>query len=235
MRKQEGKKEANQRKENWELTKGSIQTLAMNSWMRVYAGRGHPATSESNISWTMSTFLMRASVLGDSEEVALVSKRAAFLLRGKERREVPLWDGVERDCGRNADGVPKGAREGATEGAIDGLWGKVGGSTGVFEADRVRTWEDAWVAVFFALPFPLGALGGGGGSSTMSGSSKVAMISSGALPTRLANKAFSSPGTNPAAQSKYHPPPCKCNSENLFVCAVVYTQRLEKTFTQSER
>jgi hypothetical protein len=38
----------------------------------------------------MSTFSMRASVVGDTEEVALVSKRAAFLLRGKERREVPL-------------------------------------------------------------------------------------------------------------------------------------------------
>ena len=72
------------------LTKGKIQTLAMNSWMRVYAGRGPPASSDSSMSYTMSTFFMRASVLGHSEEVALVSKKTAFLLRGKERREVPL-------------------------------------------------------------------------------------------------------------------------------------------------
>jgi len=38
----------------------------------------------------MSTFSMRERVLGASKEVALVSKRAAFLLRGKERKEVPL-------------------------------------------------------------------------------------------------------------------------------------------------
>jgi hypothetical protein len=95
----------------------------------------------------MSTFSIRERVLGTSEEVALVSKRTAFLLRGKKRRVVPLSDGVSRDCGRNADrtreGVREGARKGAIEGAIDGLCGRVGGSTGVLEADRVRTWEDA--------------------------------------------------------------------------------------------
>ena len=62
------------------MTKEKIQTLAMNSWMWVYVGRGQPANSESNMSCTMSTFSMRANVVGDSEEVALVSKRAAFLL-----------------------------------------------------------------------------------------------------------------------------------------------------------
>ena len=38
----------------------------------------------------MSIFFMRARMLGDSEEVALVSKRATFLLQGKERKEIPL-------------------------------------------------------------------------------------------------------------------------------------------------
>jgi hypothetical protein len=38
----------------------------------------------------MSIFFIRKSVLGGSEDVAVVSKRAAFLLRGKDRREVPL-------------------------------------------------------------------------------------------------------------------------------------------------
>jgi hypothetical protein len=33
---------------------------------------------------------MRASVLGASKDMALVSKRTAFLLRGKDKREVPL-------------------------------------------------------------------------------------------------------------------------------------------------
>jgi hypothetical protein len=80
----------NKRKETQKCPKENIQTLAMNSWMRVYAGRGPPASSDSNISCTMSTFSIRARVLGDSEDVTLVSKRAAFLLRGKERREVPL-------------------------------------------------------------------------------------------------------------------------------------------------
>ena len=72
------------------MTKGKIQTLAMSSCMQVCASKGPPASSESNMCCTMSTFSMRASVLGDSEEVALIFKRAAFLLRGKERREVPL-------------------------------------------------------------------------------------------------------------------------------------------------
>ena len=72
------------------MPKKNIQTFAMNSWMRVYAGRGPPARSESSMSCTMSTFSMKASVVGDSKEVAFVSKRAAFLLRDKERREVPL-------------------------------------------------------------------------------------------------------------------------------------------------
>jgi hypothetical protein len=98
---------------------------------------------------------MRKNVLGASEEVALVSKKAAFLLRGKERRKVPLWNGMSRGCGQNADGVIEGEKEGATEVAIDGLYRRMGGSTGVFEADRVRTWENAWMAVFFALSFSL--------------------------------------------------------------------------------
>ena len=212
-----------ERKESWKMTKGNIQTLAMNSWMRVYAGRGPPTSLESSMSCTMSTFFMRASMLGASKDVALVSRKVAFLLRGKERKEVPLWEGVTIDCGSKAEGLPEGATDGATEGTIDGLRGKVGGWTGVFEADRVTTWEVAGMAVFFAVPFPLGALGGGGGSSTMSGSSKVTMYSSGALFTRLANRGFSSPGTNPIEQSKYHPAACKCASGNLVVCVVVYT------------
>ena len=86
---------------------------------------------------------MRASVLGTSKDVALISKRAAFFLQGKERREVPLWEGVAIDYGPKAEGVPKGATDGATEGAIDGLRGKVDGSTGVFEVDQMTTWEKA--------------------------------------------------------------------------------------------
>ena len=62
----------------------------MNFWMWVYVGKGPRASSESSMSYTMSTFFMRASVLGNSKDVALVSNRAAFLLRGKEKREVPL-------------------------------------------------------------------------------------------------------------------------------------------------
>ena len=72
------------------MTMINIQTLAMNSWMRVYVGRGPPVSSNISMSCTMSTFFMRASVLGAFEDVALVSKRAAFLLRGKERKEVSL-------------------------------------------------------------------------------------------------------------------------------------------------
>jgi hypothetical protein len=191
-----------------------IQTLAMNSWMRVYAGRGPPATSESNISWTMSTFSMRESVLKASEDVAVVSKRAAFLLRGKDRREVPLWEGVAIVCGRDAEGVIEGAGDGAMEGVLDGLWRRLGLWRGVFALDRVGSWEVAWMAAFFARPFPLGALGGGGGSST-SGSSMGTLISSGALLTMLEKRGFSSGGTKPKEQSKYHPPACKWASENL--------------------
>ena len=113
------------------MNKGKIQTLAMNSWMRVYFGRAPHASSESSMSCTMSTFSMRASVVGDSDEVALVSKSAAFLLRDKERREVPLCEGVAIVCGRDAEGVPKGATEGgadgATEGMLGGLYRRVGG------------------------------------------------------------------------------------------------------------
>jgi hypothetical protein len=65
----------------------------------------------------MSTFSMRESMVGDSREVAVVSKRAAFLLRGKERREVPLCEGVAIVCGRDAEG----AGDGAMEGVVDGL------------------------------------------------------------------------------------------------------------------
>ena len=72
------------------MKKGKLQTLAMNSWMRVYAGRGPLASSESNMSCTISTFSIRANVVGDSEEVAIVYNSAAFFLRGKTRREVPL-------------------------------------------------------------------------------------------------------------------------------------------------
>ena len=222
-------------KRSWKMTKEKIQTLAMNSCMRVYVGKGPPASSKSSMSCTMSTFSMRASVLGDSEEVALISKRAAFLLRGKEIREVPLWEWVAIVCGRKAEGVPEGAADGATEGVLDGLRMKVGGWTRVFEADRVTRWEEAGVAVFLALSFPFRALGGGGGSSMISSSSKGTMLSSGALLTRLAKRGFSSPCTNPPEQSKYHPPACKWDSRNLVVCVVVYTQRLDNTFTQSER
>ena len=77
-------------KEAWKMTKRNIQTSAMNSWMRVYAGRGPPASSDSSMSCTMSIFFMRASVLGASEDVTLVSKKTTFLFRGKEIREVPL-------------------------------------------------------------------------------------------------------------------------------------------------
>jgi nitroimidazol reductase NimA-like FMN-containing flavoprotein (pyridoxamine 5'-phosphate oxidase superfamily) len=56
----------------------------------------------------------------------------------------------------------------------------------------------------------------------MSSSSKVTMLSSGAILTRLANKVFSFLGTNFAQQSKYHPAAYKWDSENLVVCAVVY-------------
>jgi hypothetical protein len=91
------------------------------------------------------------------------------------------------------------------------------------------------VAVFFILSFPLGDLGRRGRSSTMSGSSNVTMLSLGAPLTRLANKGLSFPGTNHAEQSKYHLAACKWDLGNLVVCAVVYTQRLESTFIQSER
>ena len=75
----------------------------------------------------MSTFSMRESVVGESEEVALVSKRAAFLLRGKERREVSLCEGVAIACERDAEGIIKGAADGATEGVLGGLCRRVGG------------------------------------------------------------------------------------------------------------
>ena len=77
-------------KEAWKMTKKNIQTSAMNSWMRVYAGRGPLASSDSSMSCTMSIFFMRASVLGASEDVTLVSKKTTFLFRGKEIREVSL-------------------------------------------------------------------------------------------------------------------------------------------------
>jgi hypothetical protein len=38
----------------------------------------------------MSTFFMKASVLGASKDGALVSKRAAFVLQSKKRREIPM-------------------------------------------------------------------------------------------------------------------------------------------------
>ena len=67
----------------------------------------------------------------ESEEVALVSKRAAFLLQGTKRREVPLCEGVVIACGRDADEVIEGAADGATDGATKGVLGglcnKVGG------------------------------------------------------------------------------------------------------------
>ena len=118
-KKDEGTKEANQMK--------GKQTLAMNFWMRIYAERGPPASSESSMNYTMSTFPMRARVVGDSEEVALVSKRAAFLLRSRERREVPLCEGLAIVCGRDAEGVIEGAADGATEGVVGGLYRRVGG------------------------------------------------------------------------------------------------------------
>jgi hypothetical protein len=91
------------------------------------------------------------------------------------------------------------------------------------------------VIVFFALPILLGVLGGERGSSTMLGTSKVTMFFTGTLLTRLAKRGFSIQGTNPAEQSKYHPAVCKWDSWNLVVCVVLYTQRLENTFTQSEK
>ena len=119
------KNKQSKRIEAWKMTKWNIQTLAMNSWMRVYAGRGPSAKLESCMNCTMSTFFIKASMLGASEDVALVSKRAASLLRGKERREVPLCEGVAINCGPKAEGVPKGATDGAKEGVIDRLRGKV--------------------------------------------------------------------------------------------------------------
>ena len=124
------KNKQTKRKEAWKMTKRNIQTLAMNFWIRVYAGRGPPASLESSMSCTMSTLLMRASVLIASKDVALVSKRAAFLLRGKERREVPLWEGAAIDYGPKVEGVLEGTFDGATEGVIDGLRGKVGAQRG---------------------------------------------------------------------------------------------------------
>ena len=179
----------------------------------------------------MSTFSMRASVLGASKDVTLVSRRTAFLFRGKERREVPLWEGVAIECGRKAEGVPEGTTDGAMEGVTDGLRWKVGGSMWVFKEERVTTCEEAWAAVFFALPLPLGALGGGGGNSTMSGSWNVTMFSSEAILTRLAKRDFFSSGTNPVEQSKYHPAACKWDSGNLADWVVVNTHRAERTLT----
>ena len=109
------------------MPKENIQTLAMNSWMRVYARRGPPARSESSMSCTMFTFSMRESVVGESKEVALVSKKAAFLLRGKEKREVPLCEGVAIACGRDAERLIEGVANGGTEGVLGGLCRKVGG------------------------------------------------------------------------------------------------------------
>jgi hypothetical protein len=57
--------------------------------MKVYARRGPLASSEPNISCITSTFFMMASMLGASEDVALGSKKVAFLLQNKERKEVP--------------------------------------------------------------------------------------------------------------------------------------------------
>jgi hypothetical protein len=66
-------------------------------------------------------------MLGASEDVALGSKKVAFLLQNKERKEVPPWEGVAINCGPKTESVPEGATEGATEWAIDGLRGKVDG------------------------------------------------------------------------------------------------------------
>ena len=82
---------------------------------------------------------MKTSLLGASKDVAFVSKRAAFLLQGKERRELPLSKGVAINCGPKAEGVLEGATDGTTNGVSDRFRGKVGGSTGVFEAHRVTT------------------------------------------------------------------------------------------------
>ena len=65
-------------------------------------------------------------MVGDFEEVALVSKSAAFLLRGKEIREVSLCEGVAIICGRDAEGVIEGTTDGATEGVLSGLCKRVG-------------------------------------------------------------------------------------------------------------
>ena len=65
-------------------------------------------------------------MLGDFEEVALVSKGAAFLLQGNERREVSLCEGVAIVCGRDVEGVIEGAAHGATKGVLDGLCRRVG-------------------------------------------------------------------------------------------------------------
>lgn len=127
----------------------NIQTLAMNSCMQVYTRRGPPASPTSNMSCTMSTFWIRAIVLGAFKGMAFVSKRAAFLLQGKEKNEVSLWEEVAIEWGPKAEGVS----EGATDGALDGLRGKVGGSTGVFKVDRVTTWENAWVTVSLLCPY----------------------------------------------------------------------------------
>ena len=196
----------------------------MNSCMRVYAGRGPLVSFESNMSCTISTFLMRASVLGDSEEVPLISKRAAFLLRGNEIREVPLWECVAIVCGRDAEGIIEGAADGTTEGVLDGLRMKVGGWTKVLEADRVTRWEEAGVAVFFSFAFPFHVLGGGGGSSMTSGSWKGTMISWGTLLTRLAKRGFSSPCSNPPEQSKYHPQPAS-EAQETWLFAWLYTHK----------
>ena len=75
----------------------------------------------------MFTISMRASVVGESEVVTFVSKRTAFLLRGKERKELPLLEGVAIVCGRKAEGVLEGAADRGTEGVLDGLRRNVGG------------------------------------------------------------------------------------------------------------
>ena len=75
---------------------------------------------------TMSTFSIKASVLGDFKDVTLISKRAAFRLQGKERSEVPLREGLSIVCGLKAEGVPEGAAAGAMQGMLDGLRRKVG-------------------------------------------------------------------------------------------------------------
>jgi hypothetical protein len=79
------KNKQTKRKEVQKMTNGNIQTLAMNSWVRVYVRREPIASSESNIGCTMFTFFMRASVLSAFEDVVFVSKNAAFLLRGRKK------------------------------------------------------------------------------------------------------------------------------------------------------